>query len=148
MARKLPRVVLWLFRGSDAELGDVIEEHANGKGRLWVWRQALSTVPVRRRGRIQRQRGTIQRQRGTEMLSNLWSDVRYAMRTFRRNPGFAAAAIVPIALGIGINTGIFSILNALALRPLAAPEATELVSIYQQFQGVQQRTVHGSRSMF
>src|SRR5207247_8821225 len=69
-------------------------------------------------------------------------------RTVRRNPGFAIAAVSPIALGIGINTGIFSILNSLAFRGLPAPRAGELVSIYQQFRGVTQRRVHGARSMF
>ena len=82
------------------------------------------------------------------MLSNLWSDVRYGLRTFRRSPGFAVAAIAPIALGIGINTGVFSILNSVALRPLPTPESGELVSVHQQFQGVKQRRIHGSRSLF
>jgi hypothetical protein len=66
------------------------------------------------------------------MLSNLWSDIRYAMRTLRRRPGFAAAAVAPIALGIGINTGVFSIFNSVALRPLPTPESTELVSVDQR----------------
>ena len=82
------------------------------------------------------------------MLSNLWRDVRYGLRTFRRNPGFALAAIAPIALGIGINTGVFSILNSVALRPLQTPASSELVSVYQRFQGVKERRVHGSRSLF
>ncbi|PYQ94869.1 MAG: hypothetical protein DMF97_17805 [Acidobacteria bacterium] len=72
------------------------------------------------------------------MLSNLWSDVRYALRTFRRNPGFAAA-IAPIALGVGINTGIFSILDAVALQPVPGSNSNELVSVYQQFRGVTER---------
>jgi putative ABC transport system permease protein len=143
MARELPRVVLWLFRGSPAELGDVMEEHTNGKGMLWVWRQALSTMALRRGGRDR-----IARERWSEMPSNVWNDIRYAMRTFRRNPGFTAAAVIPIALGIGINTGIFSVLDGLALRPLPAPEANELVSVYQRFQGVAHRGSHGSDSMF
>ena len=46
------------------------------------------------------------------------NDIRYALRTLIRNPGFAVAAIVPIALGIGINTGIFAVLNGMAWRPL------------------------------
>jgi predicted permease len=82
------------------------------------------------------------------MLSNIWNDVRYAVRTLRRNPGFAAAAIAPIALGIGINTGIFSILDAVALQPVPSPKPTELISVYQQFRGVKERRMHGSRSMF
>jgi predicted permease len=82
------------------------------------------------------------------MRSNLWSDIRYGVRTLHRNPGFAIAAVVPIALGIGVNTGIFSILNSVALRPLATPEPTALVSVHQDFRGVQRRRVHGARSMF
>jgi predicted permease len=82
------------------------------------------------------------------MLSNIWRDVRYALRTFRRSPGFAVAAVAPIALGIGINTGVFSILNSAALRPLPVPESRELVSIHQRFQGARERRMQGSRSMF
>ena len=82
------------------------------------------------------------------MFSNLVQDIRYAVRGFRHNPGFTTAAVTAIALGIGINTGIFSILNGLVLRDLPAPESDRLVSIYQRYEGVRQRSVHGSRSMF
>jgi macrolide transport system ATP-binding/permease protein len=145
MARKLPRLLLWLFRGSEAALGDVLEERANGRGTLWAWRQALSVVAPRRHVLI-----TIRkpRDRWTGMLTNLWSDIRYAVRTFRRHPGFTAAAVTPIALGIGINTGMFSILDGLALRSLPAPEAHELVSIHQHLRGVPNRNSHGTDSMF
>ena len=82
------------------------------------------------------------------MLSNVRSDIRYALRTLGRNPGFAVAAILPIALGIGINTGIFSILNSVAWRPLPASDPDALVSIYQDFRGGPRRLVHGARSLF
>lgn len=73
------------------------------------------------------------------MLSNLWADVRYAARTLRRNPGFSLAAIVTIALGVGITTGIFTILNGVLFRDLPAPDGHELVSIYQSTAGVEDR---------
>jgi predicted permease len=101
----------------------------------------LSTIGTRRAQ-------AANREGRSEMASNLWQDIRYALRTLRRNPGFAVAAIAPIALGIGINTGIFSLLDAVALQPLPSPRASELVSVYQRFRGVRQRSVHGARSMF
>ena len=82
------------------------------------------------------------------MISSLWQDVRYAARGFYNNRAFTVAAILAIALGIGVNTGIFSILNGLALRDLPAPNAGKLVSIHQRFENPPQRSVHGSRSMF
>jgi predicted permease len=63
------------------------------------------------------------------MLRDLWDDVRYALRAFGRSPGFAAAAFATIALGVGINTGIFSVLNGALFRDLPAPDANELVSV-------------------
>ncbi len=87
-------------------------------------------------------------ERGAEMLSNVWNDIRYTLRTLTRNPGFAIAAIVPIALGIGINTGIFSVLNSVAWRPLPVPEPQDVVSIYQEFRGGPRRTVSGARTLF
>jgi predicted permease len=82
------------------------------------------------------------------MLSNLWSDFRHATRTLALNPGFAAAALLAIAVGIGINAGVFSLLNGLALRDLPADDSQELVTVNQIFDGVQARSVSGSRSMF
>jgi predicted permease len=82
------------------------------------------------------------------LLSSFWIDLRYAVRTLRKNPAFVAVAVLAVGLGIGVNTGIFTILNGVALKPLPLPGATRLVHIYQTFRGPNPRNVHGALSLF
>jgi macrolide transport system ATP-binding/permease protein len=81
-------------------------------------------------------------------LEMTWRDLRYAARTLARNPGFAIATVLTIALGIGVNTGIFSVLNGVALKLLPVPGAGQLVSIDQIFHGKYSRGIHGEPGMF
>ena len=62
-------------------------------------------------------------------LETALQDVRYAFRTLRRNPGFAATAILSLALAIGANTAIYSIVDAAMLRPLPVPEPDRLFTL-------------------
>src|SRR5438270_10448955 len=63
------------------------------------------------------------------MLSTLLQDVTFALRYFRRSPGFAITAVLTLALGIGATTAIFSLIDGILLRPLPFPHPEQLVAI-------------------
>jgi len=83
----------------------------------------------------------------------IFADIRYAIRTLAKTPTVTAAILMATALGIGVNTGIFSLLNAVALRPLPVKDAGRVVSLYQIFHQKQNaheqnRYVDGTPSLF
>jgi putative ABC transport system permease protein len=88
---------------------------------------------------------TCRDQRGVAWLEDLIQDVRFSARQLRRNPGFTAASVLTLALGVGANTAVFSIIDAVLLRPLAYPAAEQLVSLWERWPqaGIEQELVSG-----
>lgn len=71
------------------------------------------------------------RERRREWVSELGQDLRYAVRTLRRAPGFASVSVLTLALGVGATTAIFSLVHAVLLAPLPYPRAAELVRVWE-----------------
>lgn len=63
-------------------------------------------------------------------MLNVWQDIRYGFRMLLKNPGFSVIAIVTLALGIGTNTALFSVINGVLLNPLPYPHADQLIALY------------------
>src|SRR5271156_1243611 len=74
-------------------------------------------------------------------MTTLSQDLRYALRMFLKSWRFAAIAVVTIAIGIGANTALFSVVNGVLLNPLPYPHSEQLVSVYQKTPGVDQGPV-------
>jgi predicted permease len=68
--------------------------------------------------------------RRTDYIDNLWHDLRYTVRTLAKSPGFAVVIVLTLALSIGANSAIFSVINGVLLRPLPYPQADRVVRIF------------------
>jgi macrolide transport system ATP-binding/permease protein len=148
-----PRLAVWLVRlalgkkNFEAAGGDLIEEYSSGNhSAWWFWRQVLSGFAYRFRSSLPLSNGP--QKRRARLVDSIITDLRYAVRTLRKTPTLTAAILTATALGIGVNAGIFSLMNALVLRPLPVKDAGRVVSIYQIFRHIQDRHVSGTHSLF
>jgi predicted permease len=97
-------------------------------------RAGLSPIEARRQamlkfGGVEAMKEDFRSERGLLFIENLMRDIRFALRMLRKSPGFTAVAVATLALGIGANSVVFGVLNALILRPLHVPQAESLYGI-------------------
>jgi putative ABC transport system permease protein len=142
----------WLWGKREQELQKEIQHHLRMAEEERVERGASpeeAQVAARREfGNVELAKETARDMWGWRWLQDLFEDLRYGLRVLLKNPSFALAAVLAIALGVGINVGIFSVLNGVALRLLPVPRAEQLLSVDQIFHGDINRNVHGEQSMF
>jgi putative ABC transport system permease protein len=130
---KLPLRLRSLFHRhkADEELDEELRDHIELKTQRYIsqgmTQQEARRAAVLEMGGIEKRKEECRDARGIHFLETFAQDLRYGFRMLRKSPGFAAIAIVTLALGIGANTAIFSYVNAWLIKPLPFPQADRLM---------------------
>ena len=135
----LARLTLWLRallrrRRIESELDRELRLHLDLEMEENI-RRGMTPDEARRRalvafGGVEQTKDAVRDERETRWLDEISADVRYAVRGFRRQPWFTATAVVLLALGIGANVAIFSVVHRLILRPLPFPDGNRMVLLH------------------
>jgi predicted permease len=115
----------------DSELRFHLESHIENNIHTGMSPESARQSALREFGGIELAKEECRDERGTQFLENLWKDVRFGARVLRKNPGFTAVAVLTLALGIGANTAIFSVVSAVLLRPLPYPNHATLLHVHE-----------------
>jgi putative ABC transport system permease protein len=117
----------------DRDLAEEIESHLAHEQDANAAR-GLSPEEARRQAHVRfgnprSTRERVWRDRSLPWMEDLWRDLRFALRGLGKTPGFTLIAILVIAVGIGVNTAVFSVINTVLLKPLTYPDPQSLVEL-------------------
>ena len=119
----------------DAELQEFLDTAIEDKVRAGMSRETATRAARMELGSAAAVKDHVRDVGWENVFETTWQDVRYAARTLRRSPGFTAVAVVSLALGIGANTAIFSLINTLMLRSLPVSHPEQLVELLSRYPG-------------
>ena len=124
---------------AERELSDELRAHIDAltdeNTRRGMSERDARAAAHREFGGVERTKEAYREQRSLPFLETLTRDIRFAARGLRRDAGFACLAILTLALGIGVNTSLFTVVNSVLLHPLPYPEPDRLVSLFERSVG-------------